>query len=278
MSQDKSAPSPTGNILTMKRIRVPELISIPSCEFWMGTSEEQVYELLAKEDWAHEWYDNDLFMVEQPYHLLSMPEFAIAQKPVTNFEYFQFVWNSGYRAPRGWKGLHFADGEGDHPVVGVSREDALAFVAWLNKELKAKYRLPSEAEWELASRGTDGRIYPWGNEFDPWRCNTSESGKRGTTPVGSYSPSGDSPYGVMDVVGNVWEWTSSTLSPYPYESGDGREELKVKAKCVGRGGSWYYSRKLARCAAREGVLDNFVSPALGFRVAHDAITPPRAGG
>jgi formylglycine-generating enzyme required for sulfatase activity len=149
----------------------------------------------------------------------------------------------------------------------VARADALEYCRWLHAQTGLAYRLPTEAEWEQAARGDDGRIYPWGNEFDPWRCNTVESGKRRTTEAGEYSPAGDSPFGLADIAGNVWEWTSSKLQPYPYRPEDGREDPRGSGKFAVRGGAWYYSRKLARCSSREGVLENYISPALGFRLA-----------
>ena len=91
--------------------------------------------------------------------------------------------------------------------------------------------------------------------------------KKGTTPAGSYSPSGDSLYGVADMVGNVWEWTQSLFMPYPYRPNTNREEIKLSGRYVVRGGAWYYSRKLARCAVREGVLQDHLSPSIGFRLA-----------
>jgi formylglycine-generating enzyme required for sulfatase activity len=169
--------------------------------------------------------------------------------------------------PRDWIGFRFPEGTENHPVTGVSRLDALAYCQWLSEKLATEYRLPSEAEWERAARGDDGRMYPWGDEFDPWRCNTVESGKRGTTAAGGYTPGGDSPWGANDMAGNVWEWTNSQLKPYPYMAGDGREEQIPGAVYVIRGGSWYYSRKLARCACREGAISIFISPSLGFRLA-----------
>ncbi len=244
-----------------------EMIIIPAGEFIMGTSDGQVRRLLLKEDWAKEWSDKQLFKVEQPPHKVSVANFAIAQVPVTNLEYHRFVWETGHRTPRYWVSFQFPEGQDDQPVVEVSWEDARTYCAWLSKESGKPYRLPSEAEWEKAARGSDGRVYPWGHDFDPWRCNTLESGKRGTTPVGAYSPSGDSPFGVRDMAGNVWEWTTTLQQPYPYRADDGREDLEAQGVRVIRGGAWYYSRKLARCAAREGVKPTYVSASLGFRLA-----------
>jgi formylglycine-generating enzyme required for sulfatase activity len=91
--------------------------------------------------------------------------------------------------------------------------------------------------------------------------------KKGTSPVGLYSPGGDSYLGIADMVGNVWEWTKSIFKPYPYIASDGREEKINRGNYVIRGGSWYYTRKLARCAAREGMMDDHASPIIGFRMA-----------
>jgi toxoflavin biosynthesis protein ToxD len=252
------------------KLKPPMMVGIAAGPFFMGTSTEQIYMLFAREDWAQEWYDKDLFQVEQPFHEVTLPEFEIGRFPVTNQEYFQFIWESGYRAPRSWMGLHFPSGLETHPVVGISRKDALAYIDWLNLRYKMNYRLPNEAEWEKAARGNDGRIYPWGNEFDPWRCNTVESGKNSTTPVGSYSPGGDSQSGIADMIGNVWEWTTSYLLPYPFDL-EMNTPSEPRTRCVVRGGAWYYSQKLARCACREGVLPDYVSSSLGFRLARTVV-------
>lgn len=246
----------------------PVLISIPAGPFMMGTSDEQIRRLIQEEEWAQEWFSSDLFLPEQPYHQVNLPAFEIAKYPVTNMEYYSFVYHSGYRVPKGWVGFQYLEGQADFPVTNVSQRDAVAYCTWLNQQTGKKYRLPSEAEWEKAARGADGRIYPWGDAFDPWRCNTDESGKRSPTPVGAYSPGGDSVYELCDVSGNVWEWTLSLFQPYPYKPNDGRENQGGNGKFVVRGGAWYYSRALARCAARENMLPDYISPAVGFRIAH----------
>lgn len=250
------------------RFQRPNMISIPGGPFLMGTSPEDIKQLQLKEsDWAYDWYDNNLFVSEQPQRLVEVDPFEIAQYPVTNHEYYLFVRDTAYRLPRGWVGFTYPTDMGNHPVVGVSKVDCEAYIEWLNEQTESNYRLPTEIEWERAARGVDGRIFPWGNVFDPWRCNTSDSVKRGTTPVGSYSPGGDSPYGVADMVGNVWEWTSSVFQPYAQPADGERVESRGPLRYVIRGGSWYYSRKLARCAAREGMDPHMVSNTIGFRLA-----------
>jgi len=150
--------------------------------------------------------------------------FFVARTPVTNAEFARFVQATGYVTTAEKEGglnpktlqhttgfdWHHPDGPGssvedrmDHPVVQVSWHDAMAYAEW------AELRLLAEQEWEKAARGVDGRIYPWGDNLDPARCNTNESGIRTTTPVGQYSPDGDSPCGCTDMAGNVWEWTRS---------------------------------------------------------------------
>jgi formylglycine-generating enzyme required for sulfatase activity len=258
------------------RFKPPDMVTIPAGEFWMGVSSKQIDYLLEHESWAEDWYHNNLFQVERPYHRVHTGPYEIGRAPVSNMEYHLFVWETGYRTPNHWVGFHYNEEEAHCPVVGVSRYDALAYCEWLAYQMaefnegdteEYHYRLPTEAEWERAARGADGRLYPWGNDFDPWRCNTAESAKGATTPANSYSPSGDSPFGVTDMAGNVWEWTGSVLKPYPYKADDGREALGPKDACVIRGGAWYYSHKLARCAARESVLPGYISSSLGFRIA-----------
>jgi formylglycine-generating enzyme required for sulfatase activity len=158
----------------------------------------------------------------------------------------------------------------NRPVISVSWEHALAYTRWLAEVTKQVWRLPTEAEWEKAARGTDGRIYPWGNVFDQARCNTVEARIGTTTPLGMY-PGGASPYHVQDMAGNVGEWTSSRFSPYPYVSGDGREDPLSTGERVLRGGSWCGDANGARAAYRNDHRRvDFTSDDMGFRLAWSA--------
>jgi formylglycine-generating enzyme required for sulfatase activity len=161
----------------------------------------------------------------------TLPEYMIDKAPVTNAEYGRFVADTGHDPPEHWHGNEPPKQIADHPVVDVSWRDAVTYAEW------AGVRLPSEEEWEKAARGTDGREYPWGNQ-EPTRelCNFNNN-EKGTTPVGKYSPQGDSPYGCVDMAGNVWEWTASE-----HEKG-GR---------MLRGGAFNYSQWSVRCACRVG--------------------------
>lgn len=248
------------------KIPLPDMVSIPDGVVDMGTSDEQVQELIQQVVWAEDWFERDMFHVEQPQHRLDVPAFDISRFPITNQQYHAFVWATGHRIPRNWSGFHIPDEQEHHPAVEVSQADARAYCDWLTHHTGDTYRLPTEVEWERAARGDDVRIYPWGPVFEPFRCNSSETKQAGTTPVGSFSPGGDSPFGVVDLSGNVWEWTRSQLKPYPYQQDDGREALVENQEYVVRGGSWYYSKKLARCSCREGMLPAVVSPLVGFRV------------
>jgi sulfatase modifying factor 1 len=132
-----------------------------------------------------------------------LAEFWIDKTLVTNAEYARFVEATGHEPPPHWPGKTPQAEITDHPVVYIFWDDAVAYAKW------AKKRLPTQVEWEKAARGTDGRDYPWGNqEPNAELCNFNRN-VGGTTPVGNYSPQGDSPYGCVDMSGNVWEWTDS---------------------------------------------------------------------
>lgn len=152
------------------------------------------------------------------------------------------------------------------PVVGVCWHEARAYCAWLSAQSGQDYRLPNEVEWEAAAGGREGRRYAWEGDFDPANCNSFESHVRGTTPVGVF-PGGDTPQGIADLSGNVWEWTGSLYRPYPYATDDGRENPEEgDGRRVARGGSWFYDRGLARCACRDGFDPGSRYGYLGFRV------------
>ena len=230
-----------------RQVFEPALVRIPSGEFWMGSTPEQLRQAGVEPDHAK---------AEQPQHRVMLGEYFIGKYPVTCREYQVFVQDSGRSAPQGWSGDQFPPERGDHPVTNVSWEDAQAYCAWLKAKTGREYRLPTEAEWEKAARGSDGRMFPWGDSFDKEKANVGGF-VGGTTPVGQYSPQGDSPYGCADMAGNVWEWCldwygedeyarrfkagKSVEAPHGPESGDPR---------VLRGGSFLTSPGLARCAYR----------------------------
>ncbi len=162
------------------------------------------------------------------------------------------------------------------PLVGVCWHEARAYCAWLTAQAGQTYRLPTEAEWEAAARGLPDsgkpRVYPWGGLFDSTRCNTFESHLRGTSPVGVF-PGGDSPEGIADLSGNVWEWTGSLYQPYPYDGRDGRENAESAGRRVLRGGSWLFNQDYARCAYRLNLDPGYRNDYYGFRVVC-CVSPP----
>jgi len=188
---------------------------------------------------------------ERPAHTVYLDEFLIDRYPVTNLEYKAFVDATGREPPTHWVQGRVPPGKEDHPVVSVSWFDAQAYAAWAGK------RLVTEAEWEKAAswdpRTKKRRKFPWGDEFDPRRCNSREGGPDDTTPVGQYSPvGGDSAYGVSDMSGNVIEWTADWYDPHYYQrsprrnpQGPNEGDYKVL-----RGGSWAYYWRGTRTAAR----------------------------
>jgi formylglycine-generating enzyme required for sulfatase activity len=142
-------------------------------------------------------------------HRVRLERYAIARVPTTNAQYQLFVQATEHAPPGDWNGTRAPRGKEGHPVVGVTLHDALAYCRWLSEATGQPITLPSEAEWEKAARGADDtRAYPWGDDFDAARCNVDESGFAGTTPVGIFLD-GASPYGCLDMAGNVWEWTRS---------------------------------------------------------------------
>ena len=244
----------------------PEMILIPAGEFLMGSDPS-----IDKYTRDHEYAQDR----EQPQHTLYLSDYYLAKTPVTNAQYAAFVQATGHRQPKHWKDGKPPGRKEDHPVVNVSWYDAMAYCNWLSEVTSKPYHLPSEAEWEKGARGGDGRIYPWGNQWDVLRCNSAEGGERGTTPVGAY-PQGASPYGLLDMAGNVWEWTRSLWGEdpfrpsfkYPYDPTDDHEDLDAPGVVLRilRGGAFYCSRRSVRCASRDRHFTRDRSGLIGFRV------------
>ncbi len=159
--------------------------------------------------------------------------------------------------------------------MSVSWGDASMYCEWLSKKTGKPYRLPTEAEWEKASRGTDGRIYPWGNAFVVLMANTAETKLGDTSDVGKFSPQGDSPYGCADMVGNVWEWCNDWLGENEYRN---RKEAKdpqgptTGSYRVLRGGSFINNKGYCRCSDRGRYNPFNLGRNYGFRVAYTSET------
>jgi formylglycine-generating enzyme required for sulfatase activity len=242
----------------------PQFIHIPSTNFLLGTPERELSALAKAYGGTRESYRE-----EAPQHYVQLPEFRIARTPITNGLYAEFVRMGGGMAPGYWQGSEPPEALLDHPVTDVSWHTAQAFCVWLSSvapPASGRYRLPSEAEWELAARGADGRRFPWGNEWDVGLANTREHGAAGTTPVGSY-PEGASPWGCLDMAGNVWEWTATLDAPYPYNPLDGREDPQAGGRRILRGGCYANPHGYARCACRFRLTPDVRNQFLGFRVA-----------
>ena len=253
-------------------------VEIPGGQFTMGSDKRQD---------PKAWDD------ELPQQKVDLPRYYIGRYEVTVAQYLAFVQASRYQARPTQK----QDGQADLPVVNVSWHDAVAYATWLDKSLResrttpsamrsifsaggqsCRVTLPSEAEWEKAARGVDARVYPWGGSLDPAKANVDSSGKGAPMPVGSY-PDGASPYGVLDMSGNVMEWTRSLWGAnyskpdfgYPYDPNDSRrEDLTARDNFfrVARGASWSHDGQLSR-AARRFVFSpgpDYLFDFLGFRV------------
>ena len=256
-------PLPIQTITTAKDEAV--MVYVPAGEFLMGTSDADI-----------EYYKQIFplrritrFDNERPQRTVFLDAFYIDKYEVTNKQYKQFLTETGY-IPK-----HYLDYEPyntpNFPATVLEWEDAVAYANWAGK------RLPTEAEWEKAARGTDGRIWPWGNEWDGTKLSGNDGtgrkdGYKETAPVGQF-PQGASPYGAHDMAGNLWEWVSDwydpdyyrtsppTVNPKGPDTGDGH---------VLKGGGWAENLDFTRCANRLG--GNPGSLLRGFRCVIDA--PP----
>jgi len=235
-----------------------EFVRVPKGKFIMGSKD-----------------DNSLASdAEKPQRTVEIPhDYWIARYPVTNEQFAKFVeaTKRKHKWVSDWKSKL------DHPVVNVLWHDAMAYCKWLNETLRGEIgdrviRLPTEVEWEKAARGEYGNEWPWGNEWDSAKCNSKEGGQGDTTPVGAYSPQGDSPYGAADMAGNVWEWCSTKWQKYgdQYPALQGIDEwtdayLAGDDSRVLRGGSFVNDAQDVRGAFRGRDVPWFWLTYWGFR-------------
>ncbi|HUE88349.1 MAG TPA: SUMF1/EgtB/PvdO family nonheme iron enzyme [Vicinamibacterales bacterium] len=241
---------------------LPDFVEIAAGSFRMGADPARDPQAFDNERWPRTGEGT-----------VTVPTFYIARHEVTGVQFSAFV-----RAVSATVDPKALAGPPNHPVTFVSWPDALAYCRWLTTTLErspdtpARLRellrigwrvtLPTEAEWEKAARGADGRIYPWGNE--PLRTRANYQGT-GTTPVGQFACP-ECPYGLADMSGNVWEWTSSPYQPYPYDESDDRANLNDDALWVIRGGGYADGPRLVRTTTRTGAEPGARRGFLGFRV------------
>lgn len=213
-------------------------IKIPAGEFIMGSNE---------------------YGDEKPERNVYLPDYLIAKTPVTN------GWRESEKRiqPYYWTDSNL--NTPTQPVVGVSWYEAEAFCAWAN------CRLPSEAEWEKAARGTDGRKYPWGDQTPSEKLANFNGNLGKTSSVGSYSPAGDSPYGCVDMAGNVWEWCADWYDVYPGGDPKASSDFGEKYKAL-RGGAWGDLGNYARSAFRFRSTPDNSSSLFGFRCVRSPLS------
>ncbi len=220
---------------------------------------------------------------EAPRREVQVAEFEIAHAPVMVRQYAAFLEAGGYSERPWWSEAGWAWRQGralgwgradrsrpfdwrsqesrfDHPVAGVTYYEAEAYCRWLSAQKTRLVRLPTEAEWEKAARGDDGRPWPWGAEFRPGLANLLESGLDHTSST-AHLPGDVSPCGAVDMAGNVQEWTSSVYTPLPDEAFVAGQDLRVA-----RGGSYNDTAYGARTSYRRGYPAGYFFPFLGFRI------------
>ena len=248
----------------------PEMVKVPASPFFMGSTDQQttvaVSQAVSQDPNPADWVK-----YEKRQHTLTLPTYWIGKTEVTNAQFRPFVEGDGYTNREYWTEAGWAwrqkytitqpeywnDAKWNgpnYPVVGVSWFEAVAYCRWLSKQTGIEFRLPSEAEWEKAARGPDGLIWPWGNTWDAKRANSSESRLNQTTPVGSY-PTGASPYGALDMAGNVREWCATKFGKgYPYDTREDEwDEAYLEADAtyrVLRGGAFWSDMTFVRGASR----------------------------
>ena len=266
-------PSPQAPLRDLARFRsdvwfLPDeellgFVEIPAGPFLMGS--DPAIDLLA--------FENERWSPTRAQEMVDVPTFYIGRYEVTVAQFQAFVEATGFIVTD-----QALQGPPDHPVASVSWPDALAYCRWLQNTLQAwpktpapldrlfhdgwRVSLPSEAEWEKAARGADGRIYPWGNHPKPDRANF---GRHATTSAGHFNCS-ECPFGLFDMAGNVWELTRSPYEAYPYDASNDRDNLDVEALWVMRGGHFGDRERYVRTGIRGAADPGARRPFIGFRV------------
>jgi formylglycine-generating enzyme required for sulfatase activity len=199
-----------------------------------------------------------------------LPEFHIGRYEITNRQFMVYAQknDSDFECPAGKDG---------YPAVRISWEEAVAFCEWLSRSTGWRARLPTEAEWEKAARGIQGRIYPWGDHWDRTRLNSNDGGEGDITPVDRHTPAGDSPFGAADIAGNVWEWTADWYneSTYVERAKVGMTVLNPLGPDNGthrvlRGGSHFFRQSGTRAANRHKYIPRSRCYDIGFRIVAEA--------
>lgn len=243
----------------------PPMAEVPAACVSLGLAPESVDAVVGQ--WRHAGVKPEWIAKECPVHEVRLAAFRIALHPVTNAEYRRFLEDtSGTWLPSSWRFGAYPELLANHPVWTIPAEAADAYAAWLAAATGRRFRLPTEAEWEYAASGGDGRAYPWGESFRPLCANTVEGGPLTTVPIGVH-PAGRSPFGVHDMAGNVEEYVADDYQAYP--GGDPVDDDLVRARGtyrVARGGSFTRFGDLARCRRRHGWYDRDFY-AMGFRLA-----------
>jgi formylglycine-generating enzyme required for sulfatase activity len=245
----------------------PQTVDVPGATVELGLDPARVASVV--ETWSHAGVIEPWIRKESPRYRVAIAPFRLMRYPVTNLEYRLFLEDTGLPLlPTGWRFGVYPGHAANHPVWTVTPEAAEQYAAWLSRLSGRRFRLPSEAEWEYAASGGDGREFPWGDAFGPERANTVEHGPLSTTPVGIH-PAGRSPFGCDDMAGNVEEYTADDYRPYP--GGDLiKDDLLggTDTYRVARGGSFTRYGDLARCRRRHGRYSKPIY-AMGFRLAED---------
>lgn len=193
------------------------MVLVPAGDFIMGTDETDPEDKAAEYGIMKPW-----LVDENPAHKVFLDAYYIDKYEVSNLDYKKFIDATVHRPPPYWQEGRYPEGDDKLPAVMVTWDDANSFCLWAGK------RLPTEAEWEKGARGTDGRRFPWGNEFDNNRANVGAT-RSGPMPINDFE-GGRSPYGIYQMIGNVWEWTYDWYKPYPgnkYNSDHFGEKFRV---------------------------------------------------